>query len=328
MKALVYLGAETVALRDEPEAAPGAPADMVVRVDAAGICGSDLHAYHGHDPRRVPPLILGHEAVGRTADERRVVVNPLIPCGRCARCAEGRTHLCPNRTMLGMQRPGCFAEAVAVPEANLIEVPDHASDVAAALTEPAACVLHALHLAARALARPVAEARALVIGGGAIGLLAALYLRAWGARGARLAETGAGRRETVERAGAAEAFDPRTTPPERGAFDLVFDAVGSAATRRAASAATAPGGVLLHIGLQDNDGGLDMRRVTLQEIAVVGSYCYTRADMIAALAALADGTLGDLAWVEERPLADGAAAFTELASGRASAPKILLRPRS
>jgi threonine dehydrogenase-like Zn-dependent dehydrogenase len=328
MKALVYLGADTVALRDEPETAARAQGDMVVRVDAAGICGSDLHAYHGQDPRRAPPLILGHEAVGRTADGRRVVVNPLIPCGRCARCAEGRTHLCPNRTMVGMQVPGCFAEAVAVPETNLIPVPDHASDVAAALTEPAACVLHALHLAARALARPVAEARALVIGGGAIGLLAALYLRAWGARRVRLAETGAGRRETVERAGAAEAFDPRTTPPEAGAFDLVFDAVGSAATRRAASTATAPGGVLLEIGLQDNDGGLDARRVTLQEIAVLGSYCYTRADMVAALAALADGTLGDLAWVEERPLADGAAAFAELASGRASAPKILLRPRS
>jgi alcohol dehydrogenase len=326
MKALVFLGPDTVAFREEPNAAACSAGDTVVRVDAAGICGSDLHAYHGHDSRRVPPLILGHEAVGRTPDGRRVVVNPLIPCGRCARCAEGRTHLCPHRTMVGMQFPGCFAEAVAVPEANLIAVPAHASDIAAALTEPAACVLHALHLSARALARPVAEARALVIGGGAIGLLAALYLRAWGARGVRLAETGAGRRATVERAGAAEAFDPRTAPPEAGAFDLVFDAVGTAATRRMASVSVAPGGVLLHIGLQDNDGGFDARRITLQEVAVLGSYCYTRADMVAALAALCDGSLGDLAWVEERPLADGAAAFAELASGRASAPKIVLRP--
>ncbi|TQF77404.1 zinc-binding dehydrogenase [Elioraea sp. Yellowstone] len=326
MKALVFLGPDTVMCRDEPDVLARSADEAVVRVHAAGICGSDLHAYHGHDPRRVPPLILGHEAVGRTPDGRRVVVNPLIPCGRCARCAEGRTHLCPERRMLGMQLPGCFAEAVAVPEANLIPVPPHAGDVAAALAEPAACVLHALHLCARALARPVAEARALVIGGGAIGLLAALYLKAWGARGVRLAETAAARRATVVRTDAAEAFDPRAMPPEAGAFDLVFDAVGTAPTRRMASAAAAPGGVLLHIGLQDNDGGFDARRITLQEIAVLGSYCYTRADMVAALAALADGVLGDLAWVEERPLAEGVAAFAELASGRASAPKIVLRP--
>ncbi|HYF06942.1 MAG TPA: alcohol dehydrogenase catalytic domain-containing protein, partial [Acetobacteraceae bacterium] len=237
MKALVYLGADHVALRDEPDAARRGNDDVVVRVDAAGICGSDLHAYHGHDPRRVPPMILGHEAVGRTPDGRRVVPNPLIPCGRCARCAEGRTNLCPNRIMIGMQLAGCFAEAVAVPESNLVAVPEHAGDVAASLTEPAACVLHGLHLAQRALVRPVAEARALVIGGGAIGLLAALYLKAWGARGTLLAETGEGRRRTVARAGAAEPFDPRAHPPEDGTFDLVFDAVGSAATRRMAGAA-------------------------------------------------------------------------------------------
>jgi alcohol dehydrogenase len=328
MKALVYLGADSLALREVPKATTSVDADTIVQVDAAGICGSDLHAYHGHDPRRVPPLILGHEAVGRMPDGRRVVINPLIPCGRCARCIEGRTHLCPERRMLGMQFPGCFAESVAVPETNLIAVPDHASDIAAALTEPAACVLHALHLSARALARPIAEARTLVIGGGAIGLLAALYLRAWGARGTRLAETGAGRRATVERAEAAEAFDPRATPLEPAGFDFVFDAVGSTVTRRMASAAVAPGGVLLHIGLQNNEGGLDARRMTLQEIAVLGSYCYTRADMVSALSALANGTLGDLGWVEERGLADGAAAFAELASGRASAPKIVLRPNA
>lgn len=326
MKALVYLGADRLALRAEPDAARRGNDDVVVRVDAAGICGSDLHAYHGHDPRRVPPLILGHEAVGRTPDGRRVVPNPLIPCGRCPRCAEGRTNLCPNRLMIGMQFAGCFAEAVAVPEANLIAVPEHASDVAAALTEPAACVLHGLHLAQRALFRPVAEARVLVIGGGAIGLLAALYLRAWGVRGVMLAETGDGRRRTVTRAGAAEAFDPRAHPPAQADFDLVYDAVGSAATRRLASAAVAPGGVILHIGLQDNDGGIDSRRCTLQEVAFVGSYTYTRADMAAALQALADGVLGDLAWVEERPLGDGAAAFAELASGQCAVPKILLRP--
>jgi len=323
MKALVYLGADTLAVRDEPD--PGADDLIVVSVAAAGICGSDLHAYRGHDPRRVPPMILGHEAVGRMPDGRRVVVNPLIPCGRCTRCAEGRTNLCPGRLMIGMQLPGCFSDSVAAPASNLIAVPDGASDVAAALTEPAACVLHGLHMASRALARPVAEARTLVIGGGAIGLLAGLYLTAWGAPRPHLAETSSARRATASRAGIA-AFDPQATRPDGGGFDLVFDAVGGMATRRAASAAVAPGGVILHIGLQDNEGGFDARRMTLHEVTVLGSYTYTAADLQQALAALASGTLGTLDWVEERPLADGPAAFAELSAGRSGVPKILLRP--
>ncbi len=326
MKALFYLGPDTMALREAAPPVPHAAADTVLRVLAAGICGSDLHAYHGQDPRRVPPLVLGHEAICRTADGKRVVVNPLISCGSCARCAEGRTNLCPARTMLGMHLPGCFAEMVAAPEVSLIEVPPGTSDLAAALTEPAACALHGLQLAGRALVRPIAEARALVIGGGAVGLLTALYLRAWGLRGVRLAETNPGRRGVVERAGAAESFDPRTTPAASGRFDLVVDAVGASATRRMACDAVAPGGAILNIGLQDNDGGTDIRRITLQEITLLGTYTYTRADFVAALSALADGTLGDLSWVEERPLADGEAAFAELAAGPSPAPKIVLRP--
>lgn len=326
MKALVYLAPDTVAVRDVPEPDLLGGDRVLVRIAAAGICGSDLHAYRGHDPRRVPPLILGHEAVGLTDDGRRVVINPLMPCGRCDRCLESRTHLCRNRRMIGMQDPGCLAQAVAVPEANLIPVPEGTSDLAAALTEPAACVLHGLALAARALARPVAEARALVLGGGAIGLIAALFLIAWGCRQVELAETQPGRREAARRAGVAKAFDPRRSPPAEGFFDLVFDAVGSGATRHAASAAVAPGGVILHIGLQDCEAGLDTRRMTLQEVAVVGSYGYTRADLVAALEALSRGVLGDLFWVEERSLADGVAAFAELAGGRAASPKIILRP--
>ena len=127
MKALVFLGAERMSLRDEAEASVQAAGEVLIRVDAAGICGSDLHAYHGHDPRRVPPLILGHEAVGRLANGRRVVPNPLISCGHCARCLEGRANLCPERRMLGMQHAGCFAEAVAAPEGNLIEVSSYSS---------------------------------------------------------------------------------------------------------------------------------------------------------------------------------------------------------
>ena len=141
---------------------------MVIRVDAVGICGSDMHAFHGRDPRRNPPLILGHELAGEIVDGpgkgSRVTVNPLITCGRCDYCLQGRNNLCANRTMIGMTRPGGFAEYVTTAAASLIELPQGMSTRAAALTEPAATALHALNLAMRAAVRPVQESDVLVIG--------------------------------------------------------------------------------------------------------------------------------------------------------------------
>ena len=116
MKALVYVAPNTVVVREEPEPIP-LDADVLVAVNAVGICGSDMHGYHGHDARRVPPLILGHEAAGTALTGRfkgqRVVLNPLMTCGRCPACTSGRTNLCPERKLIGMNRPGAFAERIA-----------------------------------------------------------------------------------------------------------------------------------------------------------------------------------------------------------------------
>ena len=105
MKALVYTGPNSLAFRDEPDPVPGND-EVVVRVEAVGICGSDMHAYHGHDSRRPAPLILGHEAAGRIATGpkagRRVTVNPLVTCGACDVCQDGRSHLCASRQILSM----------------------------------------------------------------------------------------------------------------------------------------------------------------------------------------------------------------------------------
>ncbi|HVB47477.1 MAG TPA: alcohol dehydrogenase catalytic domain-containing protein, partial [Burkholderiales bacterium] len=118
MKALVYTGPREVVYRDEAEPALSA-GEVVIRIDAAGICGSDMHAYHGHDPRRVPPLILGHELAGEIVagpdTGKRVTVNPLITCGRCEYCVQGRNNLCANRGMVGMSRPGAFAQYMSIP---------------------------------------------------------------------------------------------------------------------------------------------------------------------------------------------------------------------
>ena len=330
MRALMYTGTNAMEIRDVPEP-PLADGDVVLRIDAVGICGSDMHAYHGHDPRRVPPMILGHEfaatVVAGAGIGRRVTGNPLVTCGSCEFCVQGRNNLCANRTMIGMSRPGAFAERMAIPASCLVELPDGLPPVKAALTEPAATALHALNLSMRALVRPLPECSTLILGGGAIGMLAALLVRHYGCRDVVVAETNPLRRASLERAAGCRTYDPRDgTPPREGTVDYVIDAVGAKATRNTALATVKPGGVVMHIGLQDWASEIDLRRLTLAEITLIGTYTYTTADLRATVRALAAGVFGDLAWVEERPLADGALAFADLDAGRTAAAKVVLRP--
>ena len=329
MKALVYTAPNEVVYRDEPAPAAGAD-DVLIAIDAVGICGSDMHAYHGHDPRRVPPLILGHELAGRIVEGpgkgRRVTVNPLITCGACEYCRQGRDNLCANRTMIGMTRAGGFAELMTTAASSVIELPADMSTRAAALTEPAATALHALHMASRALARPLAECRVLVLGGGAIGMLCALLLRHHGVRHVSVAETNPLRRRSVAQTAEVAVYDPAVETPPANHFDLVVDAVGARSTRTVALAAVKPGGVVMHIGLADWASEVDMRKLTLAEITLIGTYTYSTSDLRATVTALHEGAFGDLAWVEERPLSDGAAAFRDLHEGRSAAAKIVLRP--
>jgi alcohol dehydrogenase len=335
MKALVYTQPNEVQLRErpEPELADG---EVVLRIDAAGICGSDMHAYHGHDPRRNPGLVLGHEFAGtvlRSASARwqpgqRVTGNPLITCGRCDYCLQGRDNLCSDRTMVGMTRPGAFAQAMSIPGQCLIELPDALSAVQAALTEPAATALHAINLSMRALVRPLPECRVLVLGGGAIGMLAALLLRHYGVDELRVAEVNPLRRASIEQHVRCATYDPRAETPAENGFHYVIDAVGSAVTRKAALAAVAPGGVVMHIGLQDWASEIDMRKLTLAEITLLGTYTYSMADLRATVAALARGAFGDLSWVERRALDDAPRAFDDLHQGRLATAKVVLEPGS
>jgi 2-desacetyl-2-hydroxyethyl bacteriochlorophyllide A dehydrogenase len=333
MKALVYTQPNEVQLHDrpEPELAEG---EVVLRIDAAGICGSDMHAYHGHDPRRKPGLVLGHEFAATVLHSaaplwqagQRVTGNPLITCGRCDYCLQGRDNLCSDRTMVGMTRPGAFAERMSIPARCLVALPDDLPAVAGALTEPAATALHAINLTMRALVRPLPECRVLVLGGGAIGMLAALLLRHYGVAALEVAEVNPLRRESLQAHARCEVFDPRERSAPDNGFEVVIDAVGSAATRKAALAAVAPGGVVMHIGLQDWASEIDMRKLTLAEITLLGTYTYSQADLRATVAALARGAFGDLSWVQTRPLAEGAAAFADLHAGRTAAAKVVLQP--
>ena len=335
MKALVYTANNQVTYRDEPAPVlpPGADS-VVLKIDAVGICGSDMHAYHGHDPRRIPPMILGHEFAGTISEGaqqgKRVTGNPIVACGVCDYCHEGRNNLCSNRTMIGMQLPGAFAQQMAIPVSALVDIPQSMDARTAALTEPAATALHALNLSMRAMHRPVQEGRSLVIGGGAIGMLCAILLKSYGCREVAVAETNPLRRASIEQHTGCAAFDPRDTTtthtPAANSTHFVIDAVGSAHTRKAALEAVRPGGTIMHIGLQDWASEIDMRKLTLAEITLLGTYTYSTADLRATVAALDGGTFGDLAWVEERPLSEGARAFDDLDKGRSAAAKIVLRP--
>ena len=234
MKALVYTRPNEMQLQERPmpQAAPG---EVVLRIDAVGICGSDMHAWHGHDPRRQPGLVLGHEFVGTVAESAapgfavgtRFTGNPLITCGTCEYCVQGRNNLCANRTMVGMTRPGAYAEFMSIPAASLIAMPQDMAARDAALTEPAATAWHAINLTLRALVRPLHECRVLVIGGGAIGMLAALLLRHLGVDRVTLAELNPLRRAAAQQHAQCRAVDPRAEPLAESSFDVVIDAVGA-----------------------------------------------------------------------------------------------------
>ena len=329
MKALVYTAPNSVEFRQEPDPSLF-PGESLIQVDAVGICGSDLHAYLGHDSRRVPPLILGHEVCGTVvAGEnvgKSVVVNPLITCGECDDCLNGFTNLCAERKLIGMNRPGAFAEQFSIPAKNLVEVESGADSVQLALTEPAAVALHAVRLVERVAMRPLSEGTALVLGGGAIGLLCALFLKDYGCKQITVSETNAQRRQVVEATGVSEVIDSSTSEIESNRYDAVFDAVGIPATRQTSISAVKAGGVVMHIGLGDDSGEMNVRRMTLSEITFIGTYTYTALDFRVAAQKIGRGDLGALDWIDERPLSAGSQAFRELIQGQVASPKIILRP--
>lgn len=324
MKALVYEGPESLSLKDVPR--PVARGDeQLVNIASVGICGSDMHAWLGHDNRRPAPLVLGHEAAGIVEDGsqkgRRVAINPLVTCARCANCLAGRENICPERQIISMPpRAGAFAQFVSIPDENLITVPDDVPLAKAALCEPLAVSWHAARLALDAL-HPSMDRNAIIIGGGAIGVSAALALHAMGVDDVRIVEPNQNRREFLDgRSGL------RVMPKAEGKASILVDAAGFTATRAIASERVAPGGVIVHVGLGEDEGGLDIRRLTLQEITFVGTYTYNAADFRDAAEAAFDGRLGPLDWFETRSLKEGPDAFRDIRDGKIASPKTILDP--
>ncbi len=341
MDALVWLGPRQMVLRPEPIPEPAAD-EVLIQVQAVGICGSELSGYLGHNSLRRPPLIMGHEAAGEViavgggvgADGAvpkvgtRVTFNPLIVCGECERCQGGHSNLCPQRKLVGAHRPGAFAPYVAVPTSQCLTLPDDLSTLAGSLTEQLACAVRAVGLAGLR-----AKQHLLILGAGPIGLCCVAVARTQGITDITVSDVMEERLAAARSWGASEVINARAqdvvaTLQGRGAsVDVVIDAVGATAVRAQALRAVAPGGRVVCVGLHDEESPLPVNLLVRQEITITGSFAYTSDDFTQALNLLARREVAPAAdWVQERPLQDGADAFAELVDGKVAAAKIVLRP--
>jgi len=334
MKALVYTGVEELTYRDfnNPTLVNG---ESIIKVSASGICGSDMHAYHGKDERRIPPLILGHEISGVIQEGikkgKEVVLNPLITCGNCEFCNSGSEHLCSKRVLLGMNRPierqGGFAELVLVPDKNIYELPKGLDMNKAPIAEPTAVSLHAVELGEKSINKPIQNVKVLVIGGGAIGLLCALILeKIKNCNSVILSEPNEKRLKVCSDNLESKCVKPDNPLLKENSFDFILHTVGFEITRQSAIKLAKPGSSIVHIGLSHPTGQFDFRKATLQEVTFIGTYCYTNKDFENTLKILSKNELGNLNWIEFRKLNEGAEAFKQIHDGTCSAPKIVLIP--
>jgi threonine dehydrogenase-like Zn-dependent dehydrogenase len=262
---------------------------------------------------------------------KKVVLNPLITCGECNYCKNGREHLCAKRIILGMNKPierqGCFAELVLTPDKNIYELPSNLDIKQAPIAEPTAVALHAVELCEEVLKKPIDQSRVLVIGGGAIGLLCALILEKYKkCKEIVLVDPNEKRLKVCGDHLNSETLKPDNLSIKDSSFDMVFDTVGLEITRQNSIKSVNPGGVIIHIGLTQPSGTFNFRKATLQEITFVGTYCYTNKDFENTLKLLSSHTLGKLEWIEYRELSKGADAFKQIHNGTCSAPKIILIP--
>ena len=294
---------------DEPEAAED---EVVVDVAVAGICGSDVHAARDGGLLRTPPIVLGHEFSG-TVGSRRVAVNPMISCLYCEYCTKGQLHLCRNRVIIGIQRAGALAHQVAVPESSLVDLPDNVSMEAGAMVEPLAVAHHAV-----SLCRPGPGDRVAILGAGTIGLLVA-FLCTDLSDAVSIADPSDHRLEFARRLGVTAA-----TETLEGEFDIVFDAVGSAATHRLSLEHLKPGGTTVWVGNENRDPAFDAQMLVRIEQRVIGSAAYSPDDFRAAAGLIDDRVLE---WATFRPLNEAPEVIYQLMEPASGGPvKVLFRP--
>lgn len=343
MKALILTQYRHFEYGDAPEP-PIGPGEVLVRVRACGICGSDIHGMDGSTGRRIPPVIMGHEAAGVIAavgaDVQgwqagdRVTFDSTISCGACFFCRRGAINLCDNRRVLGVscdeyRQNGAFAEYVVVPPRVLYRLPDAITFEQAAMVEPVSVALHAV---ARTPVR--LNDTAVVVGAGMIGLLVVQALRAAGCGRILAVDLDQSRLDLACKLGADEGLKSDAVDvvshvlsrtEGRGA-DLAFEVVGIAPTVRLAVQCLRKGGALTLVGNLSPAVELLLQAVVTRELTLYGS-CASTGEYPACLDMIARGAINVDALISAvAPLADGAAWFERLYKGEPGLMKVILQP--
>lgn len=338
MKSLIHRGPRQIEFGDwpEPRILPGR---VLIEVVACGICGTDLHVYKGLPAAWPFPGVRGHEFAGKViawADDvegfhcgDRVVAQPLVYCGGCRFCRAGQTNLCPNMVLIGGEQPGGFAEQVAVPASCLFSVPENLSLKQAALVETLATSVHAFAQNLSGILRSVA-----ILGAGAQGMFALQLARLAGAKLIAVSEVAPYRLAMAKKLGATDVVDAGQENPveviraltEGEGVDLVIEAAGKALTRQQAVQLLRPGGTAIFLALGPEPTPIDFMSVVPGELHLRGTQCYTDSDFALAIELLATGEIACDPLITEMPLAEGAAAFDNLASNPGEAIKVILEP--
>ncbi len=343
MKALVLEEYKKLVIDDVP-APDVAPDDVLVRVKSCGICGSDVHGFDGGSGRRIPPVIMGHEASGvvdqigssvsRFQIGDRVTFDSMISCRRCGFCRRGEPNLCDDRRVLGVscedyRRHGAFAELVNVPEHIVFPIPDNLSFDEAALVEPISVAVHAVNRTPIQLGDT-----AVVVGAGMIGLLTVQALRTAGCGRIISVDIEDERLVIARGLGADDVLNSRNLdiPAVIGEMtgglgaDIAMEAVGADVTVRMSIESVRKGGVVTLIGNVTPDVGFPLQWVVTRQITVHGS-CASANDYPACLALMGRGAIQAAPIISASvPLEQGAEMFDRLYAKEAGLTKVILRP--
>lgn len=277
MRAVIWQAPGQLTVTETADPAPG-HGELVIRVGACGICGTDVHIADGEFPPTPYPIIPGHEFAGRVVargpgvpadwrDGERVAVDPSLFCGHCRACRSGHGNLCANWNAIGDTVDGAFAEYVAVPAVNAYRIPDGVDDAQGALIEPLSCAVHGLRRIG-----PVIGEDILLTGAGTMGLLLLQLLNMAGARSVSVVDRKATRLQAAKTLGAAgvaedaDALDRRT-------FGVAVDATGAPPAIEACFRSLDRGGRLLIFGVTSGDAMVSLSpfRIYNDEITVLGS---------------------------------------------------------
>ncbi len=327
---------EDIRLIDAPRPEPGAD-EILIRVARVGVCGSDLHAYHGRHPFIDLPVVPGHEFAGTVAavgagvadfvPGQRVTVEPSLVCGTCYNCTHGRYNICDSLRVIGCQTVGAMADYIAVPACKVLALPDGMTWDQAAMVEPLAVGVHAVRVAQFA-----PGANVLVLGAGTIGLMTLQAARAAGAGQVMISDLLQDRLDLAQRLGADHAVNPQATDlaqaleeafgPDRA--DVIIECVGVAATAREAVRVARKGTRIVLAGVFEEEVPLSLDLVQDRELELVGTLMYAGDDFSTALALVRDGKVDVDSLISHRfPLAQAAEAFAT-ADDRRHALKVLI----